>query len=76
MGRPRCSGTFRLMVTENFLRLMGRLLKLTREGFKGKVTINFDGSGPKDLIEQKYTTLDQVEVDLEAIEEIWRRTHP
>ncbi len=55
---------------------MGRLLKLTREGFKGKVTINFDGSGPKDLIEQKYTTLDQVEVDLEAIEEIWRRTHP
>jgi len=50
-------------------------LRLTREGFKGKVTINFDGSGPKDLTEQKYTTLDQLEVDLEAIEEVWRKTH-
>ena len=40
---------------------MGRILKLSREGFRGKVTINFDGQGAKDIIEQKYENLAQIE---------------
>ena len=47
-------------------------MKLTRVGFRGKVTINFDGTGPKDFTEQKYTTIDKMEMDLEALEEIWK----
>lgn len=57
---------------------MVRLLKLSSQGFKGKVTINFDGSGPKDIIEQKYQTLEQIDLDerdLERVEELWERRH-
>lgn len=45
---------------------MGRILKLSREGFRGKITINFDGAGPKDIIEQKYESLGQMESDPEV----------
>jgi len=52
----------------NFVRLMGRLLKLTREGFRGKVTINFDGAGPKDIIEQRHESLAEIENETEVAE--------
>ena len=45
---------------------MGRLLKLTREGFRGKVTINFDGSGPKDIIEQRHESLADIDNEEEV----------
>jgi hypothetical protein len=45
---------------------MGRILKLSREGFRGKVTVNFDGAGPKDIIEQRYENLAQMESDPEV----------
>jgi len=47
---------------------MGRLLRLSREGFRGKVTINFDGSGPKDIIEQRHESLAEIESDDEIAE--------
>ncbi len=55
---------------------MGRLLKLSKGGFRGKVTINFDGSGPKDIIEQRHESLADLELDVETVEdvqEMWRR---
>ena len=52
---------------------MERLLKLSSQGFKGKVTINFDGHGPKDIIEQKYTALEQIEMDAKAVEDMLLR---
>ncbi len=45
---------------------MGRLLRLSREGFRGKVTINFDGSGPKDIIEQRHESLAEIENEQEV----------
>lgn len=45
---------------------MGRLLKLTREGFRGKVSINFDGSGPKDIIEQRHESLTDLDNEQEV----------
>lgn len=49
---------------------MGRLLKLTRVGFRGKVTINFDGKGPKDIVEQKHQALAGLEVGEEEMAEL------
>ena len=45
---------------------MGRLLRLSREGFRGKVTINFDGAGPKDIVEQRYEALAEIENEPEV----------
>ncbi len=45
---------------------MARLLKLSREGFRGKVTINFDGAGPKDIIEQRHESLAEIENEPEV----------
>ena len=59
------------MATENFLRLMGRLLQLTRVGFRGKVTINFDGKGPKDIVEQKHQALADLELGDEEMAQLW-----
>jgi len=45
---------------------MGRLLRLTKEGFRGKVTINFDGSGPQDIVEQRHESLADLDNETEV----------
>ena len=47
----------------NFLKLISELHRLTREGFKGKVVINFDGKGAKDLIMQTHRLLEEIEIE-------------
>lgn len=50
---------------------MGRILRLSREGFRGKITVNFDGDGPKDIIEQRYENLAKIENEQE-VEELFK----
>ena len=45
-------------------------MKLTRVGFRGKVTINLDGKGPKDIVEQKHQALAGLEVGEEEMAEL------